>query len=324
MKKVGLIVFGAAAVAIGISVFLSTNPSDKVVTTESERDAKEESPVPPVDKSRFVPFSAYTEPVDLAGIPPSLHTLFSGNQCGYIARCRFVKSLGTSLSDAEIASMLLFITSTPEAVGMNRGHFNSVGDKVINKLEEQVSVPPVLIDHLMAMFYDESGDYTWRDYCVQHLGSIYSTSAADGKREAILQLFKDAAHPDVGMAGTAALALKNNVGQEGISSELAAQSAATVALDETQDDADRLTAMLTAAELGNREMLTLALRVVESKNSIHFRMSSMATIGILGDTSDLPTLEKYTSSPDMRLRIASQAAVKKINMRRDDLAGDTK
>jgi len=117
------------------------------------------------------------------------------------------------------------------------------------------------------------------------------------------------------MAGTVSLALKNNVDQEGISPELASQTAAAVALDENQDDADRLTAMLAAAELGNREMLTLARRIVESKNSIHFRMSSMAAMGMLGDASDLPTLEKYTSSSGMRLRLAAQAAVKKINAR---------
>ena len=266
-------------------------------------------------ESLFAPFPVNRDLVDLATVPLRLHTLFNGAETGYPMRCRFVKALGTALPEAEVAALLLFVTSTPEAVGMSRGHFNSVADKVLNKLEEQDHVPPVLIDHLMGMFYDESGDYTWRDYCIQHLGSLYSTPTADGKREAIRRVFKDAAHPDVGMAGTVALALRNNMNQEGISPELASQTAATVALDENQDDADRLTAMLAAAELGNSEMLTLARRIVGSKNSIHFRMSSMAAMGMLGDTSDLPTLEKYTSSSDMRLRLAAQAAVKKINAR---------
>jgi hypothetical protein len=264
-------------------------------------------------ESLFVPFAFQTNSVDLATIPLKLRMLFDGAKSSYPMRCRLVKALGTSLPDTEVSALLLFITSTPEAVGMSRGHFNSVADKVLNKLEEQENVPSVLIDDLMGMFYDESGDYTWRDYCVQHLGSLYSTPVADGKREAIRRVFEDAAQPGSKMAGTAALALKNNVGKEGISPELAAQLAATVALDENQDDADRLTAMLTAAELGNQEMLTLARRIIGSKNSIHFRMSSMATIGMLGNASDLPTLEKYINSSDMRLRLAAQGAVKKIN-----------
>ena len=82
--------------------------------------------------------------------------------------------------------------------------------------------------------------------------------------------------------------------------------------------------MLTAAELGNHEMLVLARRIVGSEKSTHFRMSSMATIGMLGDNSDLPILEQYTSSSDMRLRIASREAVRKINARQNGLVGDTK
>ena len=44
-------------------------------------------------------------------------------------RCRFVKALGTSLPEAEIAALLLFATSMPEAVGMSRGYFIDSADK---------------------------------------------------------------------------------------------------------------------------------------------------------------------------------------------------
>ena len=251
--------------------------------------------------------------IAIESIPSSLKSLFS--KSSYLERCRFVKDLRSDLSGDEINALFLFITASPAQVGLKRSHFNSVGDKVINKLESQNLVPPELVDHLIAMFYDETGDFTWRDYCVQHLGALYATDAALGKREQIFELFSAAMEADAGMAGTVTLAFRANLGQEGISKELVSSKAAEVALNEEQNEASRLTSMLAAAELGNREMLILARGILESKESAHFRMSSMAAIGMLGDASDLPTLGKYTQSSDMRLRTASKAAAKKIEAR---------
>ncbi|MBN2704021.1 MAG: hypothetical protein JXR23_07400 [Pontiellaceae bacterium] len=45
---------------------------------------------------------------------------------------------------------------------------------------------------------------------------------------------------------------------------------------------------------------------------ISFRMSVMATIGILGSAADLEFLGKYTDSSDMRLRTAARAAAERI------------
>ncbi len=70
-----------------------------------------------------------------------------------------------------------------------------------------------------------------------------------------------------------------------------------------------------AAELGNQEMLSMARDIIISREPVQFRMAAMATLGILGDASDLSLLEKHTASPDMRLRTASRSAIKKINSR---------
>ncbi len=72
---------------------------------------------------------------------------------------------------------------------------------------------------------------------------------------------------------------------------------------------------LFSAELGNREMLVLARDLAGSRKPVQFRMAAMAVLGMLGDSSDLSLLEKYTASPDMRLRTASRAAIGKINAR---------
>lgn len=259
-------------------------------------------------------FLTKTEVIE-GGVPASLDPLLSVAS-SYLVRCKFALDLKSNLQADEIEALLTFIQSDPEDVGLSRGHFNSVGDKVIGALERQNTIPPALVDVLIEMFRDQEGSFTWRDYCVQHLGSLYATDAAIGKRDHIRQVWDEAIKPDVRMSGTVVLALRNNVGQEGVSREYAADMAGEVALDDDQPDSSRLTAIQVAAELGNQEMLPLARSVVPPKEyTIPFRMSAMATIGILGNTSDLPLLKQYINSSDMRLRLASRAAVEKIEKR---------
>jgi transcriptional regulator NrdR family protein len=250
---------------------------------------------------------------ELEQIPASLKPLFG--KMSYIQRCRFVNGLKSDLSHREVDALLAFISTEPKELGMTRGHFNSVGDKVINKLEAQDTVSLALIDCLITMFEEMSGDFTWRDYCIQHLGSLYGRDVAADKRVEIMQVFKEAMTPEMRMGGTVILALQRNLGKADIAKERVAKMASEVALDDKQDDSSRLTSMQVAAQLGNRAMLPLARELIVSRKPVQLRMSAMATVGMLGDASDLSILGKYTSSPDMRLRGASKAAIKKINMR---------
>ena len=247
-------------------------------------------------------------------VPASLEALFSP-ESGYLAKCNLAHDLGTSLQDDEVSALLRFISSSPKELSMTRGHFNSVGDKVINALQRQNTIPPALVDSLITMFNDKTGDFTWRDYCVQHLGQLYSSGASEGKREQVRTVWEAALKPESRMAGTVVLALRRNMGQEGISKAYVSQQAAKVAMDDQQPDASRLTAIQVAASLGNRDMLPLAHDIVQSRHTVPFRMSAMASIGMLGDASDLELLSRYTSSSDMRLRTASRAAVEKIEAR---------
>ena len=75
-------------------------------------------------------------------------------------------------------------------------------------------------------------------------------------------------------------------------------------------------AIQVAAELGNRDMLPLAREIVVSRHAIPFRMSAMATIGILGSSSDLDLLKLYTSSSDMRLRLSRTRLVRLLQKQR--------
>jgi len=265
--------------------------------------------------SHFKTFGFYKESVVLDNVPESLHFLFDGKKTAYSLRFDMTDLLKNNLSDMEIKYLLRFICSEPSALGMTRRDFNAIGDRVINKLKSQNVVPEGLIVALIGMFYDENCNFEWRDYCLQHLGILYSTSVCEKKRGEVLQLFKDAIEHE--MPGTALIAVSKNVGQKGISKKMVVEMASGVAFNKKKDDANRLTAMLVAAELNDSKMLNLAYIILDSKtNSVHFKMASLATIGMLGGERELKILSKYVHSGDLRLRKSSEAAVKKIEQRR--------
>lgn len=254
---------------------------------------------------------AGAERVTEQACPARLAPLFSGS---YPERCRLLRGLGEALSAAEVDALLAFIVATPESVGLDRAHFNSVADKAVIALERQVAVPSAFVEALAGMAVAEGGDPTWRDYCVQHLGVLYAT-ATSAERDRIWVVWTDALAADSGMAGTVVLALRRNIGAPGVEAARVAELAGGVALDERQSDPARLTALLAAAELGHAEMLPLAREIAVSRRSTSLRMAALATMGMLGDGSDRGLLERYAGSSDMRLRTAARAALENIAAR---------
>jgi hypothetical protein len=196
--------------------------------------------------------------------------------------------------------------------GLSDGGFNGVGDVVLLKLEEQETLHPDYTDHLVAMFYDESLNTKWRDYCIQHLGTVYPRTQPD-KRPVVDQLYEDAIQPGSQFAGTTLLSMKRSTTGNGLSKEWVAEKAMGVADSTEYSDAERLSALAVAAKFNHPDAVALAREIAPSKHTVTFRMASLAVIGTHGDVSDRPLLEKYSNSSDIRLRTAATEALKNLN-----------
>jgi hypothetical protein len=245
-------------------------------------------------------------------VPESLHPLFGWKEIGgYVPRRRLVEALDRELAADEVQALLMFVRSAPGAVGLSNEDFNGVGDVVLLKLEAQKNLPEEYTDHLVVMFYDETLNATWRDYCIQHLGTVYQRTPEE-KRPVIRQLYEDALAPGGSFAGTTLLSMKRSAGPADLPREVVAQKAMSVASSEAFGEAERLSALAVAAEFKHPEAVGLARQVAVSKRSAMFRMASLAVIGQCGDASDRPLLEKYTQSSDIRLRTAATEALKKL------------
>jgi hypothetical protein len=246
-------------------------------------------------------------------IPAHLQPLLGWqNAGGYVPRRRLVESLGQTLSGDEIRALVMFLHAKPDQVGLTESDYNAVGDVVLLKLEDQKQLPADYSDYLVVLFYDQSRNHTWRDYCIQHLGTVYQRTPEE-KRLVICQLYLDTLEPGSDFAGTTLLSMKRSAGTPDLTKAFVAEKAMAVASSDAYGDAERLSALHVAAEFNHPDAVDLARQIISSKHTALFRSASLAVIGIAGDETDKPLLEKYIKSSDIRLRVAAAEALKKLN-----------
>lgn len=79
---------------------------------------------------------------------------------------------------------------------------------------------------------------------------------------------------------------------------------------------DKITALQIAATAGDTHALTPARAWAnDTATPVPLRMSALATLGILGNDTDKPLLDRLAQSGEFRLRTAARSALKKINAR---------
>lgn len=318
MKKTGVLVFAIAALAVFLMTYQKPDAQEEQLPATSEAGTQDASPAIPVaDSVKSVERIPVLEPevpeLSRDMVPTHLHPLFGWKDVGgYVPRRRMVESLESPLSADEAQALLMFARSKPANVGLSESDFNGVGDVVLLKLEEQEQLPADYTDHLVVMFYDDSLNTTWRDYCLQHLGTVYPRTPKQ-KRPVIDQLYADAIVPGSQFAGTTLLSMKRSAEGNGLSQEWVADRAMGVADSNAYGDAERLSALHVVAEFNHPEAINLAREITVSKHTVPFRAAALAVIGLNGEVSDRPLLEKYSKSSDIRLRAAAQKALKTLS-----------
>ena len=240
----------------------------------------------------------------------SLDSVLSRNS-SLLERQEAVRSLGSGLEDDEYSALLEFLARKSSDDSLPADQLVALKNEVVNKLKNQERDPVELIRALVAMFGDVTQDEVWRDYCIQHLGTLYK--AAEGAdREAVKKLFLQATDLKQGsIPGTALIALANNAGSD-IASQAVAAKAIVIAEDVLYGDAARITALQIAAKQNDARILSVARETAFGSVSAPLRVSAIAVLGMMGDKTDLTKLEPLASSTDIRLRTAATAAVKKL------------
>jgi len=250
----------------------------------------------------------------VTAVPPRLALVMGDkDHRDYLPRLRAVHALGTDLSADEVNALYALLDRKDGEDALSAEELNGLKNDVVNALKKQTRPPADLANNLAAMYAEANHDEVWRDYCIQHLGDWYPSIASSNDQAMARQVLWSAADAKGGtIPGTAMLALCGLAGRPNFAQELIAAKALAMVKDEATGNPGRMTALQVCARLGNRQALPVARALVGSSASVMLRVSAIGCIGILGDASDKPLLEKQAASSDRRLRVAAESALKKL------------
>jgi len=252
-------------------------------------------------------------PSAFAAITPNLATVLGDAEASYPARIAAVKALGKSLSAEEITALYGFLNRKTGEDKARPGELNAIKNDVVNVLKMQQEMPWELAGRLVAMYNDLSHDEVWRDYCIQHLGDIYTAIRDEGGRVSARSALWSAVNERQGsIPGTGLIALFNVCGQKGFEKGRITAKALELVRSSEYGEPAKITALQICAKLGEMAILADARKLAAS-GEVPVRMSAMACLGMLGDKADLELLKQSEISTDIRLRTAAQAAIRKLS-----------
>jgi len=232
----------------------------------------------------------------------------------YYVRVREIHNLKKNLSPEQIDALYQFLYEKLEKQELPDLQFNGLKNEIVMELMKQTIKPEALSGHLVAMYYDKSFDPTWRDYCVQFFGKWYEQAPANNDRQAMVKGLYDALKErNSSLGGTAITMLCHLTHLKEFDKDKIADQAYELMTAPDCAKSGKINAMQVCAELRNKKALPIARDWADNSKEIFIKMSSIAAIGMLGDPSDLPLLNHYKSSTDIRLSGPAKAAIAKIN-----------
>ncbi|MDD4873252.1 MAG: hypothetical protein PHR77_22075, partial [Kiritimatiellae bacterium] len=174
----------------------------------------------------------------------------TGDKTDYFTRIKAVHSLGKELSDNEVQALFVLLNRKKSEDPLQPDQLNAIKNDVVNALKVQANRPADLANNLMAMYYDKGHDGVWRDYCVQHLGSFYPKIDNTSEQKMVRDLFWVATREiDSSIAGTALIALANNMDQPDITKDAVANKALLLSEDPKCGELAKITSMQICAKL---------------------------------------------------------------------------
>ena len=242
----------------------------------------------------------------------------------YEARNDALRSIARrrDLPKGDVAALMDYLRAADSAMRIER--VAALKNDVMNLLRNQE--PPVvgLAETLIGMLEGQSptpNSPTHRhppavlDYCVQHLGAMQG-GIADGALRARVHdvLVKAARRKNMPYAGTALYSLAAD--RHATPQQLEELKRLALALCEPDaNPAARVAAIQLAGERGYAEALPVLRKALSSpRRDAVIDIVAIGSIGLLGDSSDIPRLSHFIKC-DSRRALAAEVAIRRINER---------
>ena len=343
-KKILLLV--VIVFVIAVTVFMSdrrkvVSPAVRVSKPPPARSEPvlSKSPVPsvPMSLSHSVRSAAVTNRqagiMDELGklqISPAVRTLIGldENAGNKKARQDALKKMTRDLSPDDVKALLLFFdTLYTDQKALPQLVFNALKNDALDVLMRQTKLTTGVGENLTRMFQDKEQDDVWRDYCIQYLAPYYERkwgaaqadrTHIDAEQKAIEDTYWAAIQAkDKTFAGTALLAMESLSRTPGSSFDRkkVEETAVALANDDQCGEAARITALRIAGQIGRTGVLPAARQVAQTGSTTMLRMAAVATVGDLGDKTDLELLQSLANDSENRVRTVADAALKKLKAR---------
>ncbi|MPN01967.1 hypothetical protein SDC9_149180 [bioreactor metagenome] len=233
----------------------------------------------------------------------------------YYSRAKSLEKIRPDLNEYEITAIYNFLDSTGPVDNLNQLEFNSLkNDLVIILLRQKHSIDK-LVTSLIRMSEDAKHDIVWRCYCVQFIGRVFPDASLteQKKLEETLKDILQAENP--AMIGTALIAINSNFDICSIPSPFLMEKIDGYLKNDAFPAYVKVTILQIAAQRQSPMALLFARECLQTAADVQLQMSAMAAMGMLGNRADIPPLASFKENTDIRLRIASTAAIEKIQKR---------
>jgi hypothetical protein len=237
---------------------------------------------------------------------------YEGSGASYSERVISARKLSRDLPPAHVEELVDFLRRDVRDDALGVTELNAVKNEVLVELLNQDRLPSTLIPALLEALEEEATDPMWREYMLQHLVSCYRRSEDSSVREQIFQALWNAAEERAGtFAGTSLLTLRQIAKDFPGSvppSELQAR-AADIARDPEASQASRIAAIQVAAQ--HPETTVIARQIVQQERDVLLRTAAISVLGQSSDPADRHILRDLAESPDIRLRLAAEAVLRR-------------
>ena len=233
----------------------------------------------------------------------------------YAERVRLIHRLPSNLAPEQLERCRAFLGSPLAGQPLPDLEFNGLKNELVFALLRQREGLTELAELLVRVSRALETDATWRDYCVQFLGKCYPRINDAKSREAMADALWEALKTQrrgraAGSAARQLMTLGRTFPE--FPPEKVSAASLDALLDPASSDETKTALLQVCGTLGERGALSSARAIAGRNSAPVLRASAIAAIGMLGDASDLPLLERLAVSGDMRVSIRACSAIDRI------------
>jgi hypothetical protein len=239
----------------------------------------------------------------------------------YRRRTAAVWLLGNELTAQELDAIFNFLLVSRPNESADSLSLNSIKNDLLDMLVRQSVLPSQLGRFMMNIISDENQDEVFRDYCLQHLAPYYDRkwpatrkTTNDFERQEMFSTYHVVlSNTTSSMAGTALIGLFSLSEQHPEFDQVSIGcEAQRIAANAKYGIITRVTAMQVCGRARNGNILPIARIEAQSSASVQLRMASIATLGDVGDQSDIELLSSLSSDEEERVRLSALSAKKRL------------